>query len=767
MDSAFPDHLLPMPIVMNNRRTGSPMLIFLALGFTAQLAMLVLARELQTAFQGSELSIAAIFMAEGFWTAVGAFLAFRDDRTPQSTSEIDGLQARQARARDGFALAAVVLSLALPVELLGVRLLRTLCGMTADSPAPLVELLVAALILLAPVGLCLGSQFVYAAQAVKAPTRVYIGQASGGSLAGFLLSLFLAPTVNSFASAYFATSVSLLASAWFLRPAGQAGLVDPVERGSFRGPRMGIIRSKLFAPLLTLAVLSIVCLLRSPETDAMTRETFWKAYTPQFTLVASVDSPQGHIAILTHAGVSSVYHSGKLVGRIPGDSILPPVCQTFRFIEPRPRRVLLIDDFAGANGLLADILREGARQVDVSDIDPKLASLVQTHAVPDRTKARYHPRVTLLEQDTRALLQSSNRKYEVVFLRIGEAETLRLSRFLTVEFLTEVRNSLAPDGLLCLIQAPTSTNANLPPSATGDRSSLHHTVGLLFADVRAFPGMPPFLLASNRSLPGDAGSMSSVPDSEMNTDARPTCYNRSLFLGDAESGLQSGIPGTRFRPPARTIGLAAAILLLAALIPLLRLRRNAAPVASSVVATFATGFSGMTALILTIFSFQTALGTLYEHLGWIVAFFLTGAAIGAVWERQALRSGRKQTPLAAQQFLFSAFLLALPHMLRVPESLPTPLAQMLFFGLAILLAGIFVGGCYPLVIPAASSEQPDRTGVGIPAIGSIGNCLGAGLIAVCIVPRFGLTAAGTGCSILLLSSALLAWFALRKSPGRT
>jgi spermidine synthase len=751
---------------MNNRRTGSPMLIFLALGFTAQLALLVLARELQTAFQGSELSIAALFMAQGFWTAVGAFLALRDDRS-HLVPGADGMMQRQVRARDGFALAAVVLSLALPMELLGVRLLRTLCGLTADSPAPLLELLVVALILLAPVGLCLGSQFVYAAQAVQSPTRVYIGEASGGALAGFLLSLFLAPTVNSFASAYFATSVSLLAAAWFLRPTGQADPVDPAQNEAFRGPPMGVIRSKLFAPLLTLAVLSIVCLLRSPDTDAMTRETFWKAYAPSFTLVASEDSPQGHLAILTQAGVSSVYHSGQRIGQLPIESRLSPVCRTLLSLCPRPRRVLLIDDFAGAGGLLAGILQEGARQVDVIDIDPKLASLVQTHAVPDRARARYHPRVTLFEEDARAFLHSSNRKYEVVILRIGDAETLHSSRFLTVEFFAEVRNSLVPGGLLCLIQTPAIPNANLPQSWPGDRVSVLQTVAHLFGDVRTFPGESPFLLASNRSLPVNTGPQAHVPDSEVNTDARPICFNRALFLENAEGGLRMGIPGTRIRFGTRTCGLAVGILLLAASIPLLRLPRTAAPVAAAVLATFATGFSGMTALVLTIFSFQTTLGTLYERLGWIVACYLTGTAIGAVWEPRVPRSGWKRTPLASQQFLFSAFLLALPHMLRVPEVLPTPLMQMLFFGLAILLAGIFVGGCYPLAIHAASSEQSDRSGVGITAIGNIGSSLGASLIAICVVPRFGLTASGTGCAILLLASALLAWLALRSGQGRT
>ena len=749
-----------------NNRTGSPMPIFLALGFTAQIPLLVLAREMQNAFQGNELSIAAIFVAGGFWTAVGAFLAYRDDRTPAHPG-MDPSPMLQTRARDGFALAAVVLALALPVELLGVRLLRTLCGLGADSPAPMLELAVAALLLLAPVGLCLGSQFVYAAQAVRDPTRVYVGEAFGGAISGFLLSLFLAPTLNSFANAYFATSVSLLAAAWFLRPTGNADPAEPPELGRRHKNPHGTIRSKLFAPIFTLAVLSIVCLLRSPVTDAIAREAFWKAYAPSFTLVASGDSPQGNLAILSNAGVSSIYHSGRLVGRIPANDSLAPFVQTCLARKPHPGRVLLLDNFAGAGGLLAAILKQGAKQVDLIDIDPRLADLVQSFASPDRSRARINPRVTIRNEDARSFLRHRDRPYDVVILRVGEPETIRANRFLTVESFREIRNRLAPGGLLCILLPQRSADVAVASADHPSDAALFHSLRHLFGEVQTIPGATPGLLASVRidsgagAQPADTMASASA-GCGLNTDERPACYYQTLFpwARNIHTAPPDGASCFDSTPVLSLCLLGVASLLVAVLV---RARHGTGSlmVASNYFAMFATGLSGMTALILTLFSFQTVLGSIYEHLGLIVAFFLLGAAIGATWGRQESASNQRRTPLATQQFLFASFLFGFPHMLRVPATLETQVLQILFFGMAILLAGIFVGACYPLTIGVPSPHGRDKAGVGFYGVDRIGGCLGAGLLTLCFVPLFGFTAAGIGCAILLLISAALAWMSRR------
>ena len=96
-----------------------PRLVFFTLGFTAQLAQLVLIRELLVTFQGNEIAIAIVFGAWVFWTAIGCLLA-RRDRAGESALDQQAFLAQ--RARGNFALAAVVLGLFLPLEVFGVHL---------------------------------------------------------------------------------------------------------------------------------------------------------------------------------------------------------------------------------------------------------------------------------------------------------------------------------------------------------------------------------------------------------------------------------------------------------------------------------------------------------------------------------------------------------------------------------------------------------------------------------------------------------------------
>lgn len=103
------------------------MATFLSLGFTAQLGQLVMMRELLVPFQGSEITFALILGAWLLWTAAGSYIVHRlgpDEGSPVAL-------------RTWFAAVSVLVCMAMPVDVLGIRMLRTFCGVQPGEYLPL------------------------------------------------------------------------------------------------------------------------------------------------------------------------------------------------------------------------------------------------------------------------------------------------------------------------------------------------------------------------------------------------------------------------------------------------------------------------------------------------------------------------------------------------------------------------------------------------------------------------------------------------------
>jgi SAM-dependent methyltransferase len=110
---------------------------------------------------------------------------------------------------------------------------------------------------------------------------------------------------------------------------------------------------------------------------------------------------------------------------------------------------------AGSGTDVAAALRHGARRVDAVEIDPVILRLGR-ELHPDRPYA--DPRVTLITDDARHFLRTTEKKYDLVVFALIDSLTLqssfsgvRLESYMfTVESFRAVRDRLKPDGVLVI-----------------------------------------------------------------------------------------------------------------------------------------------------------------------------------------------------------------------------------------------------------------------------------------------------------------------------
>jgi predicted membrane-bound spermidine synthase len=166
---------------------------------------------------------------------------------------------------------------------------------------------------------------------------------------------------------------------------------------------------------------------------------------------------------------------------------------------------------AGSGTDVAAALRHGAKHVDAVEIDPTIQHLGRQYH-PDKPYS--DPRVTLINDDARHFLRTTNKTYDLVVFALIDSLTLqssfsgvRLESYMfTEESFRAVRDRLAPDGLLVIynyFREPWLVDrlANTAAAAFGAEPRVH------VHEARAYLGI---LLAGPRvaSLPDDLA----VPD---------------------------------------------------------------------------------------------------------------------------------------------------------------------------------------------------------------------------------------------------------------
>jgi spermidine synthase len=463
--------------------------------------------------------------------------------------------------------------------------------------------------------------------------------------------------------------------------------------------------------------------------------------------------------------------------------------------HPDPREVLILR--GGAGGMIDEVLKHPSVQhVTYAEHDPVFLEVIRAFPTPMTESELGDERVRIRYRDGRLLLATSPQTYDIIFIGVPEPSNLQANRFFTREFFSLARERLNEGGILVLTVPGSLTF--LSDELKNLNSTIFHTLVDVFPHIRTIPGdhRNLFLASAVREVVDlDLDRMVKQLEERgvqaegvvpwhiekklhegwrqwfrdyihgasrgINRDFNPvglyyhiTHWN-SLYapaFGRIYNRFEDAGPGTVLP------GLA----LFTMLVVLLNLRRRKGSGIGVPFAIVTTGFAGMIFSLVVIFMFQVTYGNVFLWIGLLVAFFMGGAAAGAMLINRLLRGmvDDKRWFLTVEAAIISFTLLLPLVFLVVHPLLDSPLAfdlfRLLFLALS-LIAGMLVGMQYPLAnnLLLRGRKGVSRTGGMLYASDLLGGWMGGVAGGVVLLPVMGVTGTCLTVALLKLSSFLI------------
>ena len=724
-----------------------------AVGTLALLAQVVLLRECEVAFFGSEL---VLVLGLGAWllgSAAGA--------TP----------GRGAHPPGGHAVRRlfVALGILLPLAVVLARGVRVLFGGVPGAYLPFGRQLLALALCLVPVSLLLGLLFQWTARRFiatgRSPASAYALESAGGLLGGLLATLLPAAGLQNL-GAVLLCGVAAIAATW----PGSRASGAPVEGGSQVAGRGSLVAGRRSAAAAGL-FLALALLIATPALDrGMTR---WN----HPDLLATRDTPYGRVTVTGMLGQIVVFENDALAYESQGTAAEEFV-QLAAIQRDTVNRVLVLA--GAAQGLVAELLRRHPARVDDVELDARLLALVEPQLPDPQRLALADPRVHLAFADPRRFLDRAP-AYDLILIGLPEPESGRTNRFYTREFFAACAAHLAPGGVLAL-RLRSAENLWTPVLARRT-ASIHRALREVFPATAVLPGTTNLLFASRAPLERDpavlGGRLRALdPGTRLvtpayvrylyandrfaeiarrladtpalaNRDARPICYQTTMMLWLARffpSLARLDLPEADARTMARTPGVwaAAAALGLAFLLA----RRRAA--LRRVLLAAAAGCAGMLLESALLLDYQTRSGVLYQDLGVLLMAFMGGLALGA-WALESLvrRSGRGRFAGALTFAALAALGLACAALLRAGAGGGLAGASAL-----LLACGFLVGAAFACAVLRGTPDGGAVIGP-VYAADLLGGCAGSLVAGLVAIPLLGLPATAALAAALALTALLL------------
>jgi len=734
-----------------------------AVGFTSTIAQVLLMRELVATFYGNELLFGLVLAAWLAWVAGGSW----------------GLARLVTRRRVGartFAAGLVLAAVLLPAQIVLVRGVRALLGVTPGAFVEFGPMVAAVTIIPAP--LCLLSGFLFTlgarltAERGGAAGQAYVWESVGAVAGGALFSFALIRWLDPFQTALLVSATNLsTALHTYLSAPPSPPTPAPSHSHTPIPPHPSTLTPPHSNPLLPLCLLVLLLLCASPLGHYLHQSTLRWQWSD---LVFAADSPYGRLTVQARDGQRVFYENGLLAFETQGT--FPEEVAHFPLLaHPDPREVLLVG--GGVAGDVREILKHPVARVTYVELDPLLIEAAQAHLPPGDAAALNDPRVTLALTDGRRYVKQCAEpvegcSFDVIILDLPEPATGALNRFYTREFFTEVRAVLTPGGVFAL-GLPSAENYWSPELARRN-GSVYHTLRAVFPQVVVLPGEHNFFLGRTNNVRASAADLEIDPavlaerlaGRGVETRWVTPDYIEYLLTTDRFAAVQAELAATagvrlnadltpicyyydlalwlsRFYPNLRGVFESAGLLSLwwvvvplALVVLLVRWRRSWA-----VPFTIATiGLAEMTLEVVILFAFQVLHGTVYAGVSLIVTAFMAGLALGGATSNRllslrpplwgGLRGGRRA--LIAVQAAVAIYSGAFPLLLSLPIPVPA-----LMFPLLALVAGALTGMAFPLAV-ALVPGSAGRVAGALYGVDLVGGCLGALLGAALFVPVLGI-----------------------------
>ena len=658
-------------------------------------------------------------------------------------------------------------------------------------------MLYSSFLILLPVSVLHGALFTYSCriyatfsgQDASSAGKVYVYETVGAIAGGIVCTWLLIPHLNTLQASLWLGVLNFAVCLFLIAPYWKTGLYQ-----------------KAVLVVLGLLVLTSGGLILSGQADRL-HDASVRAQWKNQNVVHYQNSRYGNICTLENEGQYIFFQDG-----VPG--IITPVPDT-PFVEqfvhlpllahPKPERLLVLS--GGAGGVLHEALRHPSiRAIEYAELDPLLLDLLRKFPTPLTEAELNDRRVRIRHVDGRLLLKTTRNTYDVILVGIGEPSNLQANRFFTEEFFALASEKLNEEGILVfgLPGSLTYTNEELKNL----NSCILHTLKRVFACTRVIPGDgenlylasdsrevltidPPRIMErlNQRDIEADAA----VPwrlenklhegwqdwfdryvegrSQRVNADFDPVGVFYSISYWNAL--FAPSLRGV-FRQLERLSLAAVAVPLLILLLLYLLLRARYARLArvSIPVGIATTGFAGMIFDLMLIFAFQAMYGYVFAWIGLLVAFFMAGAACGAMLATRLLdRLHHCLRLFTGIEVALVGWSLGLPLLLLAAHAHrgapgAVALTKVLFLVLS-LACGLLVGAQFPLAnrIQMQKSAGVSRTAGLLYAADLLGGWFGGIVGAVVLLPVLGLVGTGIAVGLVKLTSVIVVATRPRRYPG--
>jgi len=441
----------------------------LMLGVVSQVCQVIFFREFLMVFHGNEMTFGVILAAWLLWVGSGSRLA-------------GSLTKRMNRPDNYFLLSTAALFIMTPLSIFMIRNLRAYFDLPPGAYLSLFDLFIATFIIIAPVCLLIGAQFVFLARIwreyedsidTSGAGKTYIGEAAGNFTGGLLFTFILVHIFNSY-------QLAILITFFIFVSAILVVLMANAEKGN-----------KLFLPAVILTVLFGLLLAAFPLLDKLDRLSYdlqWHNFSPQHELIDTYNSKHGNIAVLELEEQYTFFQSGNLIFSTAGRETALAGMEEQDAVEfahmtmvqhQLPEKVLLIG--GGMRGTLAEIIKHPVSQVDYLELDPALTEAAEPFVSSPTLKALEDPRVNVIHTDGRLYVKTTDQRYNLIIVDLPDPATAVLNRFYTREFFAEAEALLEADGVF--VTGMVSTPDLRGRAVANRNAAVYHTLDDVFENV--------------------------------------------------------------------------------------------------------------------------------------------------------------------------------------------------------------------------------------------------------------------------------------------
>jgi len=731
-------------------------------GFSSLVSQVLLMRELLVVFYGNELSLGITLAGWLFWGGIGSLLVG------------PFLGRRIKRKLLLFAAGEILLSVFLPVSLITARFIPAIIGLTPGEITGTIPILLSSFLVVCPVTFLGGALFVlgcdiYRKEGLESAVPigyVYVLEAAGASLGGFIASFFLIR---------FLPGISIMIYLSFLNVLFAFLLTWKKRR-------------LLVSFSLILMVVFFVLSLNTSKLRLYTLRKQWET----FEFITSENSIYENITVVSRNGNISFFTNGLLAFTYPNTATNEMRAHIPLLEHPSPQNILVIG--GGVSGIMNEILKHSVKRVDYIEIDPLMIRLAEKYLNYD---AKVEGRVRIVNTDGRIFVKRCRVQYDVVILNIAEPHTAQTNRYYTVEFFKELSNILSENGI---VSFSIYSNPNyMSEEARELYLSLKATLEEVFEDVLITPGATNFFIASRAKgvLTNDWVKLLErarergvetryvreyylfadfskdrfehtfsqlIPHKpvKINSDFRPISYYYDMVFWSTYFSKAGYITRKILKSVSeKRTWIALAVLSIALLLPIAIKRRTGIPYGILIpIAT--TGFAEITFQVVTLLAFQILYGFVFYKMSLILTTYMFGLILGGLWITKMMEKGKgtaKMYLLTQISIVIYPLLLPLLFFLfaRMRSDVANYLGSHIIFPFLPVIPGIIGGFQFPLANKLFLQGRNIKvTAAGMTyGLDLIGSCIGALIVSIFLIPILGIPNTCFQVSILNFVSLVL------------